>query len=89
MNAIKEKITGGAYDKPAKTQDGAMTTADAANAHTIEGTSSDPNAEGSAGIYEKGEQMAGQAKEAGYQAEAKVKEKAPDGAQEKMEEMSK
>ena len=43
MDAIKQKVTGGAYDKPAKTKDGAMTTQDSADAHTIEGTTADPN----------------------------------------------
>ena len=74
MEAIKNKVTGGAYDKPAKTVDGAMTTQDSADAHTIEGTTADPNAQGSAGLYEKGEQMGDKAKDAGYQAEEKVKE---------------
>lgn len=74
---IKSKITGDAYDKPAKTVDGAMTTQDSADAHTIEGTSADPNAEGTgAGIYEKGEQLGDKAKDAGYKAEDTVKEQA-------------
>lgn len=35
MEAIKQKVTGGAYEKPAKTADGAMTTQDSADAHTV------------------------------------------------------
>jgi hypothetical protein len=53
----------------------------------IEGTSADPNAMGSAGIYEKGEQLGDKATELGQQAEAKVKEQAqnaPDEAKDKM-----
>ncbi|KAK5079830.1 hypothetical protein LTR70_008897 [Exophiala xenobiotica] len=38
---------GDAYDKPAKTETGAMTTNDSSDAATIEGTSADPNAPGS------------------------------------------
>ena len=48
---LKDKITsivtGDAYDKPAKTVDGALTTQGSDNAHTIEGTSADPNSTGS------------------------------------------
>jgi hypothetical protein len=74
---IKSKVTGDAYDKPAKTVDGAMTTSDSADAHTVEGTSADPSAEGSGGaIFEKGEQLGDKAKDKGYQAEMKVKETA-------------
>ena len=53
----------------------------------IEGTSADPNAEGSAGIFEKGEQLGDKASEAGYKAESKVKEQAqnvPDEVKDKM-----
>jgi len=48
---LKDKITsiatGDAYDKPAKTETGAMTTNDSSDAATTEGTSADPNAKGS------------------------------------------
>jgi hypothetical protein len=72
---FKSKLTGDAHDKPAKTVDRAMTTLNSADAHTIEGTSADPNFEGSGGaIFEKGEQLGDKAKGAGYQAETKVKE---------------
>lgn len=40
---VTSVVTGDAYDKPAKTKDGAMTTQDSADAHTLEGTSADPN----------------------------------------------
>ena len=43
MDKIKSAVTGDAYDKPAKTADGAMTTQDAPDAHTVKDTSSDPN----------------------------------------------
>ena len=48
MDKVKSAITGDAYDKPAKTVDGAFTTQDSADAHTIKGTSADPNSTGSA-----------------------------------------
>ena len=48
MDKVKSVVTGDAYDKPAKTKDGAFTTQDSADAHTIEGTSADPNSTGSA-----------------------------------------
>lgn len=47
MDKVKDVVTGGAYDKPAKTKDGAFTTQDSEDAHTIEGTSADPNSTGS------------------------------------------
>ena len=73
MDKIKSKITGDAYDKPAMTKDGAMTTQDAPDAHTVKGTSAegteaenklsgDPS-EVSAGKL-RAEQLAEQAKEA-------------------------
>lgn len=40
---IKSIITGDAYEKPAMTADGAMTTQDSGNADTVKGTSADPN----------------------------------------------
>ena len=43
MDKIKSVVTGDAYDKPAKTADGAMTTQDAPDAHTVKDTSHDPN----------------------------------------------
>lgn len=43
MDKVTSIVTGDAYDKPAKTKDGAMTTQDSADAHTLEGTSADPN----------------------------------------------
>jgi len=67
MQSLKDKatsvVTGDAYDKPAKTKDGAMTTQDSDNAHTIKGTSADPNAPepGKSKLEEKGEQMANSA----------------------------
>ena len=64
MDAIKSKITGDAYDKPAVTKDGAMTTQDSTDAHTTDGTSADPNAEGGGKMYEKLEAKAEQAKNA-------------------------
>lgn len=38
MDKVKSIVTGDAYDKPAKTVDGAMTTQDAPDAHTVKGT---------------------------------------------------
>jgi len=69
MDAIKSKITGNAYDKPAKTADGAFTTQDSDNAATLTGTSHDPNPETNAknvggGMGEKMEGMVGKAKDA-------------------------
>lgn len=43
MDKVTSVVTGDAYDKPAKTKDGAMTTQDSADAHTLKGTSADPN----------------------------------------------
>jgi hypothetical protein len=74
---IKSKVTGDANEKPAKTVDGAMKTSDSADTHTFEGTSADSNAEGRGGaIFEKGEQLDDKAKDAGYQAETRVKKTA-------------
>jgi hypothetical protein len=47
MDKIKSIVTGDAYDKPAMTKDGAMTTQDSPDAHTTEGTSAE-------GKYSKG-----------------------------------
>ncbi|KAK4937282.1 hypothetical protein LTR10_022039 [Elasticomyces elasticus] len=38
MDKVKSIVTGDAYDKPAKTVDGAMTTQDSSDAHTVKGT---------------------------------------------------
>lgn len=43
MDKVTSVVTGDAYDKPAKTKDGAMTTQDSADAHTLKGTSADPD----------------------------------------------
>ena len=43
MDKIKSVVTGDAYDKPAQTADGAMTTQDSSNAHTVKDTSADPD----------------------------------------------
>lgn len=60
MDSLKQKVTskvtGDAYDKPAKTKDGAFTTQDSADAHTIEGTSADPNAQGGGMMTDKMQQ---------------------------------
>ncbi len=48
MDKVKSIVTGDAYDKPAKTVDGAFTTQDSPDAHTIKGTSADPDSTGSA-----------------------------------------
>lgn len=47
MDAAKKIFTGGAYDAPAKTKDGAFTKQGEPDAHTIKGTSADPNSTGS------------------------------------------
>lgn len=76
--AIKDKIasivTGDAYNKPAKTEDGAFTTQGSKDAHTIKGTSADPNSTGSA-VGDKAEQ----AKEKGQEAKQKGQETKEDG----------
>jgi len=65
---LKDKITsivtGDAYKHPAKTETGAFTKQGEPNAHTIEGTSADPNSTGSkAGdMLEQGKEKASQAK---------------------------
>lgn len=61
MDKIKSVVTGDAYNKPAKTEDGAFTTQDAPNAHTIKGTSADPNSTGST-IGDKANEAEGAAK---------------------------
>lgn len=63
-DTITNIVTGGAYEKPAKTVDGAFTKQGEPNAHTIEGTSADPNSTGSkAGdLLEQGKDKAQQAK---------------------------
>lgn len=71
MDKVKDVVTGGAYDKPAKTKDGAFTTQDSDNAHTIEGTSADPNSTGSA-TGDKMEQAENKAKETGEKAKEKA-----------------
>lgn len=86
--ALKDKITsvvtGDAYDKPAKTEDGAMTTQDSDNAHTLKGTSADPNPPepGKSKIEEYGDKASalgdkyqdkvGQAKDKGQEASQKA-----------------
>jgi hypothetical protein len=44
MDKIKSVVTGDAYDKPAMTKDGAMTTQDAPDAHTVKNTSAEGTA---------------------------------------------
>lgn len=67
MDSLKEKVTstvtGDAHKKPALTKDGAYTTQDADNAHTIEGTSADPNSTGSK-IGDKAQEAEEKTKEA-------------------------
>lgn len=87
---LKDKITsiatGDAYDKPAKTETGAMTTNDSSDAATIEGTSADPNAPPSqpSGLEQKAGQSAEKAEQKRNQAHEKHSE-----AQEKSQEHSK
>lgn len=74
---LKDKITsiatGDAYDKPAKTESGAMTTNDSSDAATIEGTSADPNAPGSepSALEKKAGESADKAGEKAKQAKEK------------------
>jgi len=84
MNKVKDIVTGGAYDKPAKTEDGAFTTQDSKNAATIEGTSADPNSTGSA-AGDKMQEAEGKAKEKANQGQQKAEQggqKAEQGKQE-------
>lgn len=70
MNKIKSIVTGDAYDKPAKTADGAMTTQDSSDAHTLKGTSADPNPPEPG--KSKIEQMGDKAQEVGDKAQDKA-----------------
>src|SRR5690349_21778457 len=78
MQSLKDKatsvVTGDAYDKPAKTADGAMTTQDSDNAHTLKGTSADPNPPPpeKSKLQEKGEQLANKTADKAGQAQDKA-----------------
>ena len=87
MDKVKDIVTGGAYDKPAKTKDGAFTTQDSDNAHTIEGTSADPNSTGSATgdkleqAQQKTEQKADETKQKTDETKQKTEQKADETKQ--------
>lgn len=84
MDKIKSIVTGDAYDKPAKTADGAMTTQDSSDAHTLKGTSADPNppepgkskieqaGDKAQALGDKAQEKTGQAKEKKQEAEQKA-----------------
>ena len=79
MSSLKDKITskvtGDAYDKPAMTKDGAFTTQDSEDAHTIEGTSADPNSTGS-GTADKAQEKLDQAGDKASETTDKAKQTA-------------
>lgn len=83
MDKIKSIVTGDAYDKPAKTADGAMTTQDSADAHTLKGTSADPNPPEPG--KSKIEQMGDKAQAAGDKAQDKVGQAQQKGEEAKQE----
>lgn len=67
---VTSVVTGDAYDKPAQTKDGAMTTQDSPNAHTLKGTSADPNPPEPG--KNKMEQLGDKAQEVGDKAQDKM-----------------